>query len=212
MTFAPRFWPTIGTLLIVSLAASSGCGNKSTTASSAPTKGSAADPSAQDQVAPDSLVESAVQILQSSKRNREAHQIAAQRLNQYLGRAQASGESPIADLSADVRNVLSARLTAQQVQLLESKQFDRPDASHLESCFLFRDTVNQIIAGKRDKPSKAFAIFDWVIRNIHLVDADEPSRVSLIPPYTMLIGRGDQSERAWTFMELLRQAEIDSVL
>jgi hypothetical protein len=172
---------------------------------------SASTPSSQDQVAPDSLVESAVQVLQASKRSPTAHHLAAQRLNQYLAKAQATGESPIGQLSADVKNSLSGRLTPQQIQLIESKQFDRPDAIHLEGCFLLRDAVVQIIEGKRDKMSKALAVFDWVIRNVQLVP-EESATVPLAPPITILLGRGNQSERAWTFMELLRQAEIESVM
>jgi hypothetical protein len=212
MSLAPRFHSTATIVLILTLCALSGCGKNSAPLSTSKNSAkSGADPSAQ-QVAPDTLVESAVQVLQSSKRSQEAHHIAAQRLNQYLARAQASGESPIGQLSADVKNALTGRLSAQQIQLIEGKQFDRPDAIHLERCFLLRDTVRQITAGKRDKTSKALAIFDWVIRNVQLISAEESASVPLPPPITILLGRGNPSERAWVFMELLRQAEIDSVL
>src|SRR5262245_38386573 len=187
-----------------------GCGQRTT--GTAKSTAARSGTSSEEQVAPDALLDSAVQILQAAKRSPSAHLIAAQRLNQYLAKARASGESPIGALNADLKSSLGGRLSAQQIQMIELDQFDRPDSIHIESCFLLRDATKRIIEGKRDKPSKALALFDWVIRNVQIIPPEESPPIPMAPPMTVLLGRGNTAERAWTFMELLRQAEIESVM
>lgn len=164
------------------------------------------------EVAPDALLESAVQLLQSTKRSPAAHQVAAQRLNQYLLKSHAVGQTLLDPLSQEVRKTLARGLSPEQLEEVESEQFDRPDALHLEGCFLRRDVAKHVTAGIRDDLEKVHAIFDWVIRNIHIVGPNEAPPIPLATPVTLLLGRGTDLERAWTFMELLRQIEIESVM
>jgi hypothetical protein len=191
-----------------------GCGRVETspTAPAAPAVARKTAPLREQEVASDMLVESAVQLLQASKRSPTAHRIAADRLNQYLAKSRSTGVSPVSPLSADIRTSLAGRLTPHQLQLIEGEQFDRPDSIHVENCFLLRDAVKQATVGKQDAMSKALAIFDWVVRNVQIIPLEESAPVPLTPRMTLLVGRGNEAERAWTFMELLRQAEIESVL
>ncbi len=112
-----------------------------------------------------------------------AHQVAAQRLNQYLLKSRASGEALLEPLSAEVEKNLASALMPEQLQQIKSEQFDRPDSLHLEACFLRRDVVKNVTAGMRDDFEKVQALFDWVIRNVQIVGPNEaPSiRVSYRP-------------------------------
>jgi hypothetical protein len=170
-------------------------------------------PDAREQQAPtDPLLESAIQLLQSTKRGPAAHQIAAHRLNQYLAKLRSGGAAPIPPLSSGIKSALAGRLTTQQLQLIEAEQFDRPDSIHVEGCFLLRDAARQAVADKQGNLEKALAVFDWVVRNIQIIPLEESAAIPLSPPMVLLVGRGNEAERAWTFMELLRQAEIESAM
>jgi hypothetical protein len=133
-------------------------------------------------------------------------------LNQYLLRSRASGETLLEPLSAEVKKTLARGLTPEQLQQIESEQFDRPDANHLEACFLRRDVVRHVTAGMRDDFEKVQALFDWVVRNVQIVGPSEATRIPLATTVALILGRGTADERAWTFIELLRQIEIDSVM
>ena len=165
-----------------------------------------------DQVLPDTLLDSAIHLLQSNKRSPAAHQIAAQRLNQYLAKIHSDGQSLVQPLSVDMRTTLAARLTAQQLVDVESAQFDRGDSLHMEGCFLLRDVVKHVISESSTSLAKAEALFEWVTRNIQCVPAQESPPVYVSPPLALLVGRAMDMERAWTFMELLRQARVESVM
>jgi hypothetical protein len=211
MRFAPRLLSTSSRVLFgLAFGVIGGCGPTPAPAPAAGTPSSAA--SSEKQVAADALLDSAVQLLQASKRSPAAHVLAAQRLNQYLTKTRTGGQTSIGPLNTDLKTSLVGRLSAPQIQLIESEQFDRPDSIHLEGCFLLHDAAKQIVEGKRDKQSKALAVLDWVVRNVQIVRPEDSAPVPLGPPMTILVGRGNEAERAWTFMELLRQSEVESVM
>lgn len=54
-------------------------------------------------------------------------------------------------------------------------------------------------------------LFDWTVRNIQL-DQDRPSRVPQVPWETLFLGHGTAMERAWTYILLLRQCDIDAAV
>ena len=212
MRFAPR-WKHYLAIAAIVCGALSACGCRQSASSSNSSAASSSNSNPADGgVAPDALLDSAVQLLQSSQRSPIAHQVAAQRLNQYLLKSAASGQPLLEPLSAEVETTLASGLTPEQFQQLKSEQFDRPDSLHLEACFLRRDVVKHVTAGIRDDLGKIQALFDWVIRNIQIVGTDEAPPVPLTTGVTLILGRGTAEERAWTFMELLRQIEIESVM
>jgi len=118
----------------------------------------------------------------------------------------------IDSISADVRRSLGARLSPRQLSLIENTQFDRIDSGHLERCFLLRDTAKLVTGGMRESNTKVEALFDWVVRNIQLTGPDNSVPIPLSPQLALLIGRGNEMERAWLFMEMLRQLEIETVM
>jgi hypothetical protein len=62
-----------------------------------------------------------------------------------------------------------------------------------------------------DDLDRAQSLFDWTIRNVQL-DVDHPNRIPQFPRETLLFGHGTASERAWLFILLLRQLDIDAAL
>ena len=58
---------------------------------------------------------------------------------------------------------------------------------------------------------RAKSLFDWTVRNIQL-EPDDRSRIPRFPWETLLYGRGTASERAWVFILLLRQLDIDAAV
>ena len=62
-----------------------------------------------------------------------------------------------------------------------------------------------------DDLERAKSLFDWTVRNIQL-DPGDPKRIPLFPWETLLYGQGIASERAWVFILLLRQLDIDAAL
>jgi hypothetical protein len=187
-------------------------------------------------VAADKLLESAVELLQQRKDSKdgvdiridaekgvsfhpsgrsqqpEAYQIAAKFLNQYLTAADASGSGLLVPLSADLRRILESRLSENQLQWTESQQFTHQDSLHLETCFLTRDVAEHVTAGLRQDLPKAEALFDWLIRNVQLIPVESAPPMRVGPLWTLIMGRGTELERAWTFIELLRQIDVDAIL
>ncbi|MBI3463716.1 MAG: hypothetical protein HY000_11770, partial [Planctomycetes bacterium] len=171
-----------------------------------------ASSSGQDSIAPDTLLLSAVELLQSPSRSQASYEIAADRLNKYLENSRGSGNSPIAPLSEEMRGFLTRAVPARRMPLIDREQFLFSDALHLENCFLYRDIAHHVTAALRNDWAKTEALFDWVVRNVQLPSADDPARLPVSPRVVFLTGRGSEQERAWTFMELLRQVDIDSVM
>jgi hypothetical protein len=212
MRFAPSWncrWFILSIHFAVSVAG--GCrpgasGTNSSAVSSANSK------PADGNVAPDALLESAIEILQSNKRSTMSHQVAAQRLNQFLHKSRAAGPALLEPLSLELEKTLANGLTPEQLLLIKSEQFDRPDSLHMEACFLRRDVVKHVTAGISDDLGKVLAVFDWVIRNVQIVDPNQAPPIPLTTGLALILGSGTAEERAWTFIELLRQIEIDGAM
>ena len=62
-----------------------------------------------------------------------------------------------------------------------------------------------------DDLERAKSLFDWTVRNIQL-EPDDPNRIPRFPWETLLYGQGTASERAWVFILLLRQLDIDAAV
>ena len=64
-----------------------------------------------------------------------------------------------------------------------------------------------------DDRFRAARLFDWTVRNIQLERDESPrQRVPRQPWQVLLLGRGTAIERAWVFMLLARQQQLDVVL
>jgi hypothetical protein len=151
-------------------------------------------------------------MLQASDRSQAAYEIAADRLNKYLEKTRGGGEPAVPPLADETRKLLVSALEPRRFQPIEIDRFLLSDSLHLENCFLYRDIAQHVTRDARDDLTKAEALFDWVVRNVQLIPADQVQRLPASPRVILVVGRGSELERAWTFMELVRQVGLDSVM
>ena len=104
---------------------------------------------------------------------------------------------------------------------LEDRNWTLRDTRHLEDCMMYYGIATRV-AGTGEDLARVRRVFDWVVR-----------QVQLVPPGSLAIGRaaagrspalrraargmateaeGFWAERAWLFMALCRQLEIDTGL
>lgn len=95
-----------------------------------------------------------------------------------------------------------------------ARRFTANDAGYLRDCLLLRDLstaiwertdVGDTSIGKDQH--RTIQLFSWICRNISLMPASE-KRVTLGLFDVLLTGRGTAEDRAWVFVEALRQQHI----
>ena len=105
---------------------------------------------------------------------------------------------------------------------LENPEWDsRRDTRHIEDCMMYYGIANRV-AGAGENLDRVRRVFDWVVRQVQLVPAGTLGAGQLgqayARPYDVLLrgmateAEGIWAERAWLFMALCRQLEIDSGL
>ncbi len=106
---------------------------------------------------------------------------------------------------------------------LEDKSYSHDfDGDSLKEATWLRDIAHKVV--KREDlaaVAKAEALFDWTIRNIHLIEVD-PTRQDAaalrrelarrLPADVLLQGSGTAIQRAWVFILLGRQRQLDIVM
>lgn len=100
---------------------------------------------------------------------------------------------------------------------LDALQFPRYDGSVLQQAVWMRNVARWARGEKLDDLTRAMRLFDWTVRNIQLDSFEEPSAeagatLGRLPWETLLLGHGDVLERAWVYIELLRQEGIDAAM
>ncbi|MHB8899230.1 MAG: tetratricopeptide repeat protein, partial [Thermoguttaceae bacterium] len=98
-------------------------------------------------------------------------------------------------------------------------EFPLTDSTAFQEAVWLRNVASWASGEEMDDPIKpAVALFDWVIKNVQLVrePADDPSNplqhVFQTPMETLLFGQGTGIDRAWLFVLLARQRNIDAAL
>ena len=102
---------------------------------------------------------------------------------------------------------------------VSARRFTVNDAAYIRDCLLLRDLTNAIwerleaaqSEGAATDAARVGAIFDWLVRNVSLLNTDE-ERLPLSLFDVLMTGRGTPADRAWIFAECLRQQQIDAVL
>lgn len=100
-------------------------------------------------------------------------------------------------------------------QIMESAlrdgQFDLAQARSLQEAIWLRDIAAWAKGDAYEKLDVASALFDWTVRNIQL---DEPSRLGIVyqPWQALMYGHGKAEHRAWIFVELCRQQQIEAAI
>jgi len=158
----------------------------------------------------ENLLSNAIELLQEN-RTLESYRIAAGQLNQYVREIGRRGTQLIPPLDPELDEYLSQRVSPSQIAAIREPRFHQIDSFHIESCFLARDVALGLTAGMDDDLEKAIRLFDWTVCNVALDSAEATKRAPVHPRWTLLLGHGTEQERAWVFMNLLRQAGIESV-
>ena len=136
-----------------------------------------------------------------------------ERLNQWMvtRRPQADWELDpmVADLPENHRKLRA-------VDWLDAMQFEESDAQALQEVVWLRNVARQVAGEELDALEQAKLLFDWTIRNIQIepdvAAAGSPERMKQFPQETLLCGRGTAIDRAWVFILLCRQAELDAMM
>lgn len=135
------------------------------------------------------------------------HQV-VDRLNQW-----ARAQQPPADWKLDPMLVGLPKPLGElpAVKNLAAVEFSQFDGFELQEAVWLRDIGRWARGNTLDDLDRARSLFDWTVRNIQL-DADGSDRIPQFPWETLLLGHGTASERAWAFILLLRQIDIDAAM
>ena len=132
------------------------------------------------------------------------------RLNQWVDTlekpAPLAPDPMLATLPAEFRKLPMAT----EADLGEA-HFTAYDGFALMEAVWARDVARWAKGNSSDDLLAARNLFDWTVRNIQL-DEDRPNRVPQVPWETLFLGHGTAMERAWTYILLLRQCDIDAAV
>jgi hypothetical protein len=143
---------------------------------------------------------------------------AVQKLNQYFeGRDLAEYQ-----LDSAAREYLGTQLSPDFLKNLEKSEWDsQRDTRHIEDCMMYYGIANRV-AGAGQSLDRVRRVFSWVVQQVQLVPAGTLGAGQLgqayARPYDVLLrgmateAEGIWAERAWLFMAMCRQLEIDSGL
>ncbi len=123
-------------------------------------------------------------------------------------------------IKADIErlSMLQANLSIfANLLLIDRMSFQPADTDHLKQVVWTKNISSWARGNKQGDIDRALALFDWTVRNIDLrADATVlPSGQRVEAPAqepweTLLLGEGTMLDRAWVFIELLRQQRIDA--
>jgi hypothetical protein len=130
------------------------------------------------------------------------------RLNQWIHTQPTSIDWKLDPMAAGLPKPLAE---LPQVKNLGEMEFPRMDGYALQEAVWLRDISRWAGGDVIDELERAKNLFDWTVRNIQL-EPDGPNRVPQFPWETLLFGRGTATDRAWVFILLLRQLNIDAAV
>lgn len=168
-------------------------------------------------ISPDDLRKTAIWELNHSEDfgGGEMLQQVLEQLNQW-----AETEDPLPDWKVDpmVAELPPAFRALPAVKGLSKLEFPREDALTLQETVWLRDASGWVRGDTLDELVEARRLFDWTVRTIQLESARigpdgrpvEPVRQT--PWETLLLGQGTAMDRAWIFILLCRQQDIDAVV
>lgn len=130
------------------------------------------------------------------------------RLNQWI-----QTQQPPPDWKCDPMTAMLPKplLDLPQVKNLGEMKFSRFDGYALQEAAWLRDVSDWAKGDRLDDLERAKNLFDWTVRNIQL-DPNDRRVAPQFPWETLLFGRGSANERAWVFLLLLRQINIDAAI
>jgi len=144
-------------------------------------------------------------------------QYAVQMLNQYFEGTPLSAYQ----LEPRSRGYLARQVPPTILKEIENRNWTLRDTRHLEDCMMYYSIANRV-AKTGENLDRVRRIFDWVVRQVQLVPPGTLANGRLphvyARPYDILLrgmateADGFWAERAWLFMVLCRQLDIDTGL
>jgi tetratricopeptide (TPR) repeat protein len=166
------------------------------------------------------ILESSITLIQRAalQPGGKNFELAVKKLNQYFEGTPLSSYQ----LEPAARDYLATQLPASMLKGLENRNWNpRGDTRHLEDCMMYYGIANRV-AGTGENIDRVRRVFDWVVRQIQLVPPGALASARLphvfARPYDVLLrgmateAEGVWAERAWLFMALCRQIDIDTGL
>lgn len=130
------------------------------------------------------------------------YEAAVEQLNKFVDRQPGA----IKDLDEDRRKLITQVLGAGILPSASRKQFSNEDIEYLRNSFFLRKISRRLSDSTQSPVQKAETIFQWSMRETSLVPSDWYRSA---PPVELLMrGFGDYRERAWLFLDLLRQSDL----
>lgn len=136
-----------------------------------------------------------------------------ERLNQWLRGSKSTSDWKSAELIGTLPEAISKSEKLKPLlapDALNQLAFKPADGRLLQEAVWCRDLSRWTRGTDSNRLAQVTSMFDWVVRNVQL----EPDAGSLPrrPWQTLAFGRGTAAERAWVFVLLCRQANIDSAI
>ncbi len=195
-------WVTLGLMGLT------GCPARTPVANTGPAPGAKAAASAQVAEIEDQLKSALYQLQPENMGIDSRPEDAVSILNNWWGAVRAAKLEPT---GATPPSIPADRLPKTARTELERDVYTLEDARHIRGCYLASDIVG-VVTGKTDGDlAKVRQLFDWVCRNVTLLNEDEPAP-ALTFYEIVVLGRGRPQDRTIVFSELLRQLRLDTLV
>ncbi|QDT35804.1 hypothetical protein Pan189_01570 [Stratiformator vulcanicus] len=136
---------------------------------------------------------------------------AVQLLSQWISNDDCDFQDAVEPLDEEDSELLERLFTKEDAATVAQLQFGEEDVIHVRDRILDRRMAEGLTKNLDSDRERIAHLFDSVVQNIALI----PPGGTEIPLSTFnitLIGRGTAADRAWVFVELLRQLQLDSVI
>ncbi|MDR3109366.1 MAG: tetratricopeptide repeat protein [Planctomycetaceae bacterium] len=117
-----------------------------------------------------------------------------------------------------VSQIVEALRICTSMLQIDKMNFQRGDMDYLKQCVWTRSISTWARGEKHGVVDRAKALYDWTARNVDLrpfvvnIEQRQIPTPFQLPYQTLLLGSGTSRDRAWLFIELLRQQRIDGCL
>ncbi len=115
------------------------------------------------------------------------------------------------DLPAALPSEIEKLLSESQRKFLDEKRFLLRDGEHLRDCLLDRAISTYAPGNGATELERVTHLFEHIVRAIGLVPKP-PQNLPFTPFEVYLLGKGTAEDRAWVFINVLKQLRIDAVL
>jgi hypothetical protein len=167
------------------------------------------------------ILDSSITLIERAaiKPGGEHYAQAVKKLNQYFDE---NTDPARYQLESAARDYLAAQLVPNAINELQSRDWTDRDTRHIEDCMMYYKIASRV-SGTGDDLTRVRRLFDWIVRQVELVPAGSFGGSRRGPafarPYDVLLrGMATETEgtawaeRAWLFMALCRQIDIDAGL